>query len=265
MGIIYRLLQKEKASKKHVILLSDGDTHPADFQKIIDRMKEADISISTVTIGLKGNPSLMKKIAEFGGGKNYIATDIKSLPQLFIEETNRAAGKSFSEEIIKVNLRNKTRSLSNINFADAPELNGKISMKEKSTAEVLLQADDFSPLLAKWQYGAGKVFVFGSDVTNRWGAEWIGWDENQKFWVQLIRNNLNSLICLSSALISGFWILSSEGKGCNCFSAGSSGDRSGLKFQGTPLKFNSSGFHRWSGIFLRIDRRFTTPSSLVPT
>ncbi len=34
LGIVYRLLQKTDAKAKHVILLSDGDTHPADFETL---------------------------------------------------------------------------------------------------------------------------------------------------------------------------------------------------------------------------------------
>ena len=37
LGVVYRLLDRESSVAKHVILLSDGDTHPADFEKLLRR------------------------------------------------------------------------------------------------------------------------------------------------------------------------------------------------------------------------------------
>ena len=78
LGIVYRMLQKVDARTKHVILLSDGDTHPADFERLIGRMREKDIVVSTVTIGDGGNPGLMNghcrvgKRAKLPGGQRGI-------------------------------------------------------------------------------------------------------------------------------------------------------------------------------------------------
>ena len=63
LGIVYRLLRDLDAPTKHVILLSDGDTAPAEFERLVERMKEKNIVISTVTIGEGGNPGLMRQIS----------------------------------------------------------------------------------------------------------------------------------------------------------------------------------------------------------
>jgi Mg-chelatase subunit ChlD len=46
LGIVYRMLRKADARTKHVILLSDGDTHPADFERLLERMRERNIVVS---------------------------------------------------------------------------------------------------------------------------------------------------------------------------------------------------------------------------
>lgn len=193
LGIVYRLLKDVEAPTKHVILLSDGDTAPAEFERLIERMLEKNIVISTVTIGEGGNPGLMKQISDWGNGRNYMALSAESIPQIFTEETQKVVGTSLVEEQILTVVKQPTQALSGIAFADAPALKGHIAVKEKDTAEVVLATQDGSPLLTRWQYGLGKVFMFSSDVKNRWSADWMNWDGYGKFWAQLTRDSLKQL------------------------------------------------------------------------
>ncbi len=193
LGIVYRLLKDVEAPTKHVILLSDGDTAPAEFERLIERMREKNIVISTVTIGEGGNPGLMKQISDWGNGRNYMALSAESIPQIFTEETQKVVGTSLVEEQILTVVKQPTQALSGIAFADAPALKGHIAVKEKDTAEVVLATQDGSPLLTRWQYGLGKVFMFSSDVKNRWSADWMNWDGYGKFWAQLTRDSLKQL------------------------------------------------------------------------
>ena len=34
---------------------------------------------------------------------------------------------------------------------------------------------DKDPLLVSWRYGLGKVTAFTSDLSGRWGKEWVTW------------------------------------------------------------------------------------------
>ncbi len=187
MGIVYRLLRKVDARTKHVILLSDGDTHPADFQRLLERMRERDIVVSTVTIGSGGNPALMREIAVWGEGRNYVAQNAESIPQIFTEETKKVVGTNLVEEAILPVVKQRSRSLAGVDFADAPALGGHISVKARDTAEVLLATQQGAPLLTRWQYGLGKTVLFSSDVKNRWSAQWVEWEDYGKLWAQLVR------------------------------------------------------------------------------
>ena len=187
MGIVYRLLRKAEARTKHVILLSDGDTHPADFQRMLERMRERDIVVSTVTIGSGGNPGLMRDIAFWGEGRNYVAATAESIPQIFTEETKKVVGSSLVEEAILPVVKQRSAALEGVDFADAPTLGGHISVKARDTAEVLLASQQGAPLLTRWQYGLGKTVLFSSDVKNRWSAKWVEWDNYGKLWAQLVR------------------------------------------------------------------------------
>ena len=49
LATAWRMLQNQKITRKHIILLSDGDTAPADFDRLLKRMQDAKITVSTVT------------------------------------------------------------------------------------------------------------------------------------------------------------------------------------------------------------------------
>jgi Ca-activated chloride channel homolog len=190
LGVVYRMLQKVDARTKHVILLSDGDTHPADFERLIARMREQDIVVSTVTIGEGGNPGLMQDIAAWGKGRNYMAANAESIPQIFTEETRKIVGANLVEEAILPVVKQRLHALSGVDFADAPALGGHVSVKARDTAEVYLATQQGAPLLTRWQYGLGKSIMFSSDVKNRWSAGWVEWKNYGKFWAQLVRDTM---------------------------------------------------------------------------
>jgi Ca-activated chloride channel family protein len=43
------------------------------------------------------------------------------------------------------------------------------------------------PLLAHWQTGLGKAAAFTSDAYNKWSSAWVGSQEYDKLWSQIVR------------------------------------------------------------------------------
>ncbi|MGH8631210.1 MAG: VWA domain-containing protein [Burkholderiales bacterium] len=190
LGVVYRLLQQADVKTKHVLLLSDGDTHPADFERLLERMRNAKIVVSTVTIGEGGDPQLMENIARWGAGRNYVAASVESIPQIFVEETQKAVHENLVEEAVLPVVKWRMAALSGIDFATAPALKGFIATKPRETAEVAIATEQGAPLLVRWQYGLGKSVIFCSDVKNRWAADWLPWQGYGKFWAQLVRDTM---------------------------------------------------------------------------
>jgi uncharacterized membrane protein len=190
LGVVYRMLQQADAQAKHVILLSDGDTHPADFERLLERMRSAKIVVSTVTIGEGGDPRLMEDIAGWGAGRNYLATSAESIPQIFVEETRKAVRENLLEDTARPVVKWRMAALSGIDFTAAPALKGMVATKARDTAEVAIATQQGSPLLVRWQYGLGKSVMFSSDVKNRWAADWLQWQGYGKLWAQLVRDTM---------------------------------------------------------------------------
>jgi Ca-activated chloride channel homolog len=187
LGIVYRLLQKTDSKAKHVILLSDGDTHPADFETLVKRMAAEKIVVSTVAVGADADRALMSDIAKWGKGRAYVAESAESIPQIFIDETQRAVRSNLLEESFRPAVKRRSAAFRGLDVDNLPELRGFVSSKARDHAEVLLAAPSGAPLLVRWQYGLGKAVAFTSDVKNRWAANWIEWAGYGKFWAQQVR------------------------------------------------------------------------------
>jgi Ca-activated chloride channel family protein len=188
LGIVYRLLQKTDSKAKHVILLSDGDTHPADFETLVKRMAGEKIVVSTVAVGADADRALMSDIAKWGKGRAYVAENADSIPQIFIEETERAVRSNLLEESFRPVVKHRSAAFRGLEVDQLPELRGFVSSKARDHAEVLLAAPSGAPLLVRWQYGLGKAVAFTSDVKNRWAANWLDWPGYGKFWAQQLRD-----------------------------------------------------------------------------
>ena len=188
LGIVYRLLQKTDSKAKHVILLSDGDTYPADFETLVKRMTAEKIVVSTVAVGADADRTLMGDIARWGKGRAYVAENAESIPQIFIEETERAVRSNLLEESFRPAVKHRSAAFRGVDVDRLPELRGYVSSKARNHAEILLASPSGAPLLVRWQYGLGKTVAFTSDVKNRWASNWIEWPGYGKFWAQQVRD-----------------------------------------------------------------------------
>ena len=188
LAIAFRWLQNAESKSRHVILLSDGDTAPADFERLVKRMVEAHISVSTVAIGREADRELMANIARWGKGRAYYAEDPSNVPQIFVEDTQNVSRATLIEEPFRPVVKHKIEALHGIDFAQAPMLRGFASTKARDAAEVFLESASGAPILVRWQYGLGRTMVFASDVKNRWATDWLQWEGYGKLWGQLVRD-----------------------------------------------------------------------------
>lgn len=190
LAAAWRMLHSLGAKKKHIIVLSDGDTAPADFDRLLKRITDAQISVSTVTLGRAGDPELMAKIASLGNGKAYVAEDVAQLPEILIEDTQNVSRATLIEDPFRPVVKRRIEALRGIDFAHGPPLRGLASTKPKEDGEVFLATESGAPVLARWQYGLGRAVMFASDVKNRWAADWLSWEGYGRFWSQLVRDTM---------------------------------------------------------------------------
>ncbi len=176
-------LETTTATRRHIILLTDGWSTSGQYDAILARMKAAGITLSTVGAGGGANPFL-QQLAKQGGGRFYPAVNPASIPDIFLKETQQVAGQQIVEEPFHPILTSQSPILRGIDAL--PQLLGYNGTTAKSAAQTVLVTPRDDPLLAQWQYGLGRSVAWTSDSTGRWAKGWIGWQGFSKFFSQLV-------------------------------------------------------------------------------
>ena len=177
-------LEKAVATRRHIILLTDGWSSTGQYDEIIDRMKAAGITLSTVGAGGGSNPFL-EQLAARGGGRFYAAANPAAIPDIFLKETEQVAGQQIVEEVFFPIQTSSSPILRGLEEG-FPQLLGYNGTTIKSAAQQVLATARDDPLLAQWQYGLGRSVAWTSDSTGRWAANWLGWAGFSKFFSQLV-------------------------------------------------------------------------------
>jgi uncharacterized membrane protein len=183
---VQRVFQQLTSGKKHVIVLSDGETEEADFQSLVRSMSASGISISTVSIGQGSNIALMRSIAEWGLGRSYYTDDPNTIPTIFTSETKIISKKTITEKTMQPLVKFSNEILQGLVNVKLPAIYGQVVTYPKPGSELLIETAQ-GPLLAAWQYGLGRSVAFTSDLSNRWGKDWIKWKHYGKFTSQMVK------------------------------------------------------------------------------
>jgi uncharacterized membrane protein len=180
-------LAPARARKKHIILLTDGQSAYDGIPELVDAAAAQHITISAIGIGDGTDQERLRAIATRGGGRFMQTRDPASLPRIFSRETSEVSRRSIVEEPTPVRVGKRVEALAGLPLEAAPALGGYAVTRPRPRAELLLEAPNGAPLLARWQVGLGQVTAWTSDVEPRWSAAWMRWPPFAKFWAQVTR------------------------------------------------------------------------------
>ncbi|MGH7826457.1 MAG: VWA domain-containing protein [Candidatus Binatia bacterium] len=188
----HRVIASKQASIKHVLVLSDGLTDKMDFHSLVTKMARNGITVSTVAVGGDADFKLMDEIAKDGKGRGYVTLDPQTIPQIFTTETLLISRDLLVEKMTAAKVVAAVGPLKGFSRVNLPALRGYVLTYPKPSAEVLMKAGD-DPLLASWRYGLGRVIAFTSDLSGRWGGEWVSWEGFPLWASQLARATMRQL------------------------------------------------------------------------
>jgi Ca-activated chloride channel homolog len=170
-------LLKSTAKVKHLILLTDGISAPANYNPLLKQMKKLKISVATVALGSDADRALLKAIAVDTGGTPYVTDDAKQLPKIFVKETQLAAKPVRVEGHLKVTLSSDSAIVRSLAGKVLPTVSGNIVTTEKQGAQADLlasgKASELDPALSEWQVGTGRVVTWTPGVGAPWGENWV--------------------------------------------------------------------------------------------
>ncbi len=189
----YQRLRRSDAKLKHCLLLTDGQSLPADFEGLARRMAASGITISTVAVGSDSAVGLLKTLAQIGKGNYYYTDSPRSIPRIFTRETMLAARTFIVEKPFRPQCDPGHELLRGLDLAGMPPLLGYVLTSKKELARVAMAAPKGDPVLASWRYGLGRAVAFTSDAKPRWASQWISWPGFLKFWQQVVRWTIRSV------------------------------------------------------------------------
>jgi uncharacterized membrane protein len=190
-------LNQSDATIKRMLIISDGDPS-APTDQLLAAVEQAKITVSTVTVSPHGesDTTSMKRIADATGGTAYTPDNPAELPAIFVKEARTLKRSMIQEETISPLPGTPSSLLTSLE--KTPPLHGYILTTLKPRAEPVLLAPNLdtetstpsiappAPILARWKYGLGSTAAFTSDLTTRWGREWLQWEKFDSVISQLM-------------------------------------------------------------------------------
>ena len=164
-----------EAKVKHIVLLTDGQAPRGDYPGLMQQMRDASVTLSTIGIGTDADTQLLQELAQLGNGRYYDGNDPFDLPRLLVKETQQVQRAAIVEQDFTPIAVASSPATAGIDFRQAPQLRGYVATTPKPQATVLLASSQLDPVLSEWQYGLGRVLAWTSDASNRWSSRWLEW------------------------------------------------------------------------------------------
>jgi Mg-chelatase subunit ChlD/uncharacterized membrane protein len=160
---------------RHIITLTDGsDTVQQEGAlDIVQGLRAEGVTVSTIAIGSGSDVPFIEQAASVGGGRTFLTERAADLPRLLLDETQQILQPYLIEEEF-VPARGLPHPALRLDQA-APPLYGFVLTNPKETAQILLADSEQQVVMAAWQYGIGRSVVWTSDLTGRWGRDWVSW------------------------------------------------------------------------------------------
>jgi len=182
----FQMLQGVAAQIKHVIILSDGRSQPADHQALVADMVASGITVSTIALGNADRP-LLNSLADIGKGRYYETADPTNIPQIFTKETIETSRSAVKEDVFNLVRTSDHPLFAGFGDMDFPVVFGYVMATVKPATQLLLVAHSGDPVMAVSRYGLGTTLAYTSDVTAKWGSQWLVWNQFERFWSQVLR------------------------------------------------------------------------------
>lgn len=186
-------LRAVTAPTRHLVLLTDGQELTArDYGPLLDDLRRANITLSTIGIGDDADKDLLTRLAKAGNGRYYFTERISTLPRIVFKEVDVALKAAVREGLVQPQVLAPSPVLRGLAPQDLPALTAYAVTEAKPEAVVGLAGEGTDPLLAHWNYGLGRVVAFTSGSDPAWAGDWATWAAGPRFWSQAVRWSMAS-------------------------------------------------------------------------
>lgn len=189
----YDTMRNVPADVRHIVLVTDGKSQSgsdSSYARLVQDVGNDQITLSTIAIGDDADTQLLQQLATEGGGRYHLAVNSQDIPRFTVQEAKSAGSQSILRGSFTPIQVNPSPMLTGFTPQQLPKLDGYDFVQTKPDAQTILTSDRQDPVLAKWQFGLGRVVSWtadnGSDLASQWGT-WSGYDQ---FWGNVLHWSL---------------------------------------------------------------------------
>lgn len=194
LAAAYDMLRDVDTPARHIIVMTDGLSQPADFPSLLSQIRSAGITVSSVSIGEGAERGLIEQIARLGGGAFHATDDFAALPSILSQEAMLLSGSPIELGRTQPLWAGRSEPFLRGLPATMPMIDGFVLTTAKPEATLSMVVPDSKgepmPLLASWRFGAGQVLALTTEAVGPWSTEWQRMDSYAPFWAQVIRQFL---------------------------------------------------------------------------
>jgi Mg-chelatase subunit ChlD len=183
-------IRNADADARHIVLLSDGKARTGvreSYQRLLDDARKDRTTLSTIAIGADADTDLLQFLAQEGGGRYHYTAREEEIPRLTLEEARSAGSQSVIRGTFRPIQTAPSPILAGVDPRTLPDLSGYDFTEAKPDAQVILTSDREDPVLAKWQFGLGRVIAWTADNGSDFAAAWTTWTGFDPFWAAAVR------------------------------------------------------------------------------
>ncbi|MFT4039596.1 MAG: VWA domain-containing protein [Thermomicrobiales bacterium] len=183
-------IRNADADARHIVLLSDGKARTGSresYQRLLDDVLADRTTLSTIAMGEDADTDLLNFLADEGAGRYHFTVKAEDIPLLTLQEARSAGSQSVIRGSFQPIQTAPSPILTGVDPTTLPALAGYDFAEAKPDAQVVLASDREDPILAKWQYGLGRVVAWTADDGSDLAASWANWAGNDAFWAAAVR------------------------------------------------------------------------------
>lgn len=182
LELAYERLSDLKLQRKHIILLTDGQSATQnDYETLIADGLADNITLSTVAIGQDADRSLLEGLSQIGTGRFYDVMDESTIPAILSRETVMISRTYIEDNPFYPTIQGDPAWMS-LFEKGVPQINAYIATTAKQTASVIAESTKEDPVLAEWMYGLGRTIAYTSDSSGAWSGDFARFEQWGNFW-----------------------------------------------------------------------------------
>lgn len=190
LSVGFDAIRNVNTDVRHIVLLSDGKSRSGtveSYEKLISDGITDRTTLSTIAIGDDADTELLQTLAEQGNGRYHFTEKSEDIPRLTLAEAQSAGSQSVLRGEFKPIQSQPSPILTGFTPQELPAIDGYDYAQAKPDAQVVLTSQRDDPILAKWQYGLGRVVAWTADDGSDFANGWPSWGRFDEFWGSMVR------------------------------------------------------------------------------